>query len=261
LGLAIATGPDYISVMRHPQELSVKNADGTETGCNFNATMNWSIGPYTYGLGNRTPSGQRPVVYAAGMGLWDALLGRRPGKRPAVPMAPAYTVKRFDGTVEVHAAAPQTDTFEAWVARNSPVPSKPRDRSNYSPRPKPQNTIDPSMLNTLDLRAVKSMRMRIKGTYAWISENQRSTYGGTEYLLVREPENTHDERAVAIYGKGRKVGYLSASKAEGIAYLLDHMPADAFLVSGATTTADSSQLWVDVPSAPALRVFAKAHQK
>lgn len=30
---------------------TVKNADGTETGYNFNATMNWSTGNYTYGLG------------------------------------------------------------------------------------------------------------------------------------------------------------------------------------------------------------------
>jgi hypothetical protein len=28
-----------------------KNSDGTETGYDFNATMNWSTGEYTYGLG------------------------------------------------------------------------------------------------------------------------------------------------------------------------------------------------------------------
>ncbi|MDE0545477.1 HIRAN domain-containing protein [Microbacterium sp. C7(2022)] len=118
--------------------------------------------------------------------------------------------------------------------------------------------IDPSSLTVVDLLGVDAMRMRIKGSVAWVTDTERARYGGQEYLLVREPDNEFDAQAIAVYGRGRKVGYVPASKAAALAPLLDALEADAYLVAGAAVQQNSIRLWVDVPRVPALRSFVAA---
>ena len=117
--------------------------------------------------------------------------------------------------------------------------------------------IDLEALATLDLREVPSTRMRIKGSANWVKDSARAKFGGTEYLLVREPENEFDTSAVAVYGKGRKVGYLSSVKAAGLAPILDPLGFDAFIVGGVSVFENSIRLWVDVPVLAELRRFLK----
>lgn len=110
-------------------------------------------------------------------------------------------------------------------------------------------------LPTIDLRSLPAARFRIVGTAYWLRNSERARYGGQRYVLVREPENEHDANAVAVFGKGRKVGHLSAAKAAAVASELDRLGAAGFVVSGASVSPQSSRLWVDIPRLPALRSF------
>lgn len=118
--------------------------------------------------------------------------------------------------------------------------------------------LDPAALAVVDLTGIDAVRMRIKGiTYA-LHDNERARFGGTDYLLVREPNNAHDPHAIAVYGRGRRVGYVAASRAAALAPLLDSLEGDAFLVGGAVVTEGRTpRLWVDVPRVPALRAFTR----
>lgn len=117
--------------------------------------------------------------------------------------------------------------------------------------------IDTASLAIVDLTGVDAVRMRIKGTAMCLLDDERARYGGTEYLLVREPTNEFDPHAVAVYGRGRRVGYVSASRAAALAPLLDALDGDAFKVGGAALQQNSVRLWVDVPSVPALRTHVR----
>ncbi len=119
--------------------------------------------------------------------------------------------------------------------------------------------IDPAERRILDLTTLESVRTRIKGSFGSVTFGEREKFGGSDYLLVREPKNSHDASAVAVYGKGRRVGYVSATRAEKMAPLLDALPGDAFRIAGAGTDAErGSRLWADLPTADALRRFLKA---
>jgi hypothetical protein len=117
--------------------------------------------------------------------------------------------------------------------------------------------FDLEALATLDLREVPSTRMRIKGSANCVTDSARAKFGGTEYLLVREPDNEFDTSAVAVYGKGRKVGYLSSVKAAALAPILDPLAFDAFIVGGASVFENSILLWADVLNLAQLRQFVK----
>lgn len=117
--------------------------------------------------------------------------------------------------------------------------------------------IDTARVVVVDLREIDSVRMRVKGVAHWITFDERARFGGQEYLLVREPDNAADASAVAVYGKGRKVGFVSASRAASIAPLLDTLGADAYRVGGAGESEHSSVLWVDVPKLDGLRRFVR----
>ena len=120
-------------------------------------------------------------------------------------------------------------------------------------------TLPSGDFSVLDLTELQAVRARIVGSGFWVTTRERAVYGGMEYLLVREPKNRHDENAVAIYGKGRKVGYVTTSKAAAMSALLDTMGYDRYLIGGAGVDPNSSRLWADLPSIPALRQFAKSH--
>lgn len=75
--------------------------------------------------------------------------------------------------------------------------------------------------------------------------------------MVREPKNKWDTNAVAVYGKGRKVGHLSEAKVAALAPILDQLSFDAYRVTGAAPADNSIRMWIDVPAVPKLRALAK----
>lgn len=107
--------------------------------------------------------------------------------------------------------------------------------------------VDPKSLITLDLRATESTRHRVVGVGHWLTAEERKSFGGVDYLLVREPENEFDSNAVAVYLENRKIGYTTAARARILAPLLDPLPANSFRVSG------DSDLAVNIPIPTALR--------
>lgn len=118
--------------------------------------------------------------------------------------------------------------------------------------------ITVASLHTVDLTGLESVRTRIKGVSYWVAWSERRRHGGTEYLLVTEPENEVDSTAVAVYGvTGRKVGHLSTARAASMTPLLLKLDGDAFRVTGSGVTASSGVLWVDVPRVPKLREYSR----
>lgn len=112
----------------------------------------------------------------------------------------------------------------------------------------------------VDLRALPSVRVHVAGSGHYLTESQRRRYGGVEYELRREPSNPHDPLAVAVYGHGKKVGYVPAGRAGMLAPLLDQLGARGYLVRGAGTTESSIVLHVEVPRVPELRRMVTASQ-
>lgn len=156
----------------------------------------------------------------------------------------------------------QRDLAEAEETLRVYLAPSPDDDAEPSRAERVKRVMLPSgELAILDLRSVQANRTRIVGSAYWVTMAGREKHGGMEYLLVREPKNKWDKSAVAVYGKGRKVGHLSEKKAAAYAPILDALDFDAFTVGGASVSVNSSQLWVDLPSLPALRAFAKAHEK
>ncbi|MFC7404298.1 HIRAN domain-containing protein [Georgenia alba] len=101
-------------------------------------------------------------------------------------------------------------------------------------------------------------RTRVKGSAYAVSDAERARYGGREHLLIAEPDNEADPSAVAAYGKGHRVGYLSTARAASLAPLLAQLPGDAFRVTGSSTTSSTIVLWVDVPKVEPLRRFVRS---
>lgn len=147
-------------------------------------------------------------------------------------------------------------------AQQPPTPARRKaPPSHTSPNPAkrtpPKRTI-PDSEKVLDLRGVESTRMRVKGTSYYIPDSGRRYAGSREYWLIREPDNPHDELAIAVVASdGRKVGYVSANRAALMSPILDQLPAEAYLVAGTSASEHSTALRVDLPRLPALRTFVK----
>jgi hypothetical protein len=118
-----------------------------------------------------------------------------------------------------------------------------------------KDMLDYSSMRVRDMTSLPSRRLRIRGSFAYVTAEQRSVFGGTEYLLVREPQNRHDANAIAVYGRQRKIGYVAARTAATMCVWLDQLDGDGFVVKGTSTLGDSIRLWVDLPSIPALRDY------
>lgn len=146
---------------------------------------------------------------------------------------------------------------DAPVTEGVVPPPPPTEAGSKSPRVKTV-TQDEALLSVLDLRELPSRRFRIVGSAYWVTDSGRYKHGGSDYLLVREPGNKADVSAVAVYGKGRKVGYLSQAKALALAPILDQVPYDAFRVGGAPPSDNSITMWVDIPALQKLRDFVAA---
>ncbi len=194
------------------------------------------------------------------MGFLDRLFGRRaaeaaevasPGEVP-VP-EPTVTIRHRDGTVERRPVQRHEGSFDDWVTSMEAKRSSRKD----SAAKVTVAEIDEDSLRVLDLREVASGRHRIVGSANYLTDDERRAHGGTSYLLVREPGNAHDGNALAVYGRGRKVGYLSAAKAAGLAPMLDGLGFDAYRIGGTTVIENSIRLWADIPTVTAMRAYVK----
>jgi len=180
-----------------------------------------------------------------------ALLGQRTQSTPESDAeSRSYTVKLPGGVIETRTVEDDGRTFDQWVADMEAKTPAPSSRIRVK-----SQTVDLESLTQCDLRQLPNVRTRIKGSAYVISDSNRAKFGGTEYLLVREPSNKADTSAVAIYGNGHKVGYLSAAKAATFAPLLDSMSEEAFVVGGTSIAEHSIKLWVDLPTLPSIRGF------
>ena len=180
----------------------------------------------------------------------SAAVGGAPSPRP--PVGPGPLAKRLHA--EFPDGVPTDVLFERAEAAGLDPQAVDRalDAVREAARVKVRR-VKVGDLRVADLASLESVRTRIKGSAYWVTDKDRRRYGGSEYLLIREPENEADASAVAVYGKGRKVGHLSAARAASLAPLLDRLDADAFRVTGAGTSPNSIVLWVDVPKVGALR--------
>lgn len=163
------------------------------------------------------------------------------------------TIKRRDGTVERRPVHRHEGSFDDWAASMEAKRSSRKDSAAKVIVAK----VDEENLRVLDLREVASGRHRIVGSANYVTDDERRVYGGMSYLLLREPGNAHDSNAVAVYGCGRKVGYLSAAKAAGLAPILDGLGHDVYRIGGTTVIENSIRLWADIPTVTAMRAYVK----
>ncbi|MBG6060145.1 hypothetical protein RCH16_003620 [Cryobacterium sp. MP_M5] len=191
------------------------------------------------------------------MGILQSLFGRKTSAPPPLTpkLAPHITITRTSRDESVV----ETFTVEELKAR---VAENDAARALEPPEPKVRSTVkkkvvDVSKLKVLDLRSIPATKYRIVGSAYSATQDGLYAHGGNEYLLIREPRNKHDANAVAVYGKGRRVGYATRAKAKMLAPILDPLPYTAFLVAG-TGMADSVQMQVGIPAAAALQKFVKA---
>lgn len=196
------------------------------------------------------------VVVVGGTGVAWWAHRPSPPARPAPPPAHprTVTIKRPGGVTETRDVEDDGRSFDQWVAD---MGAKSQQAKRDS-RPRVTEVRIDEDLERVDLRELPSSRFRIVGSEHWVRESDRAVFGGTEYALVREADNEHDESAVALYGRGRKVGYLSRAKAAGLAPELDRLGPAAFLVRGAGPSETSIRMWVDLPLLPGVRALTRA---
>lgn len=75
----------------------------------------------------------------------------------------------------------------------------------------------------IDLREDAERLLRIVGSAYWVEADTIRQYQLRIFFLHREPDNEHDENAIAVYGGKRKFGYVAASVAKQYAPLLDQI--------------------------------------
>lgn len=159
--------------------------------------------------------------------------------------------------IEQAAAAERVDpeAVRRQIAAGRTVARPPAAEPDEPVRPR---RVDPRGLRVVDLTGLDSVRLRVRGSAYTVSDAGRRRHGGTEYLLIREPDNRADPQAVAVYGMtGVRVGYVSAARAATLSPLLAQLDGDAFKVSGAGTTSGSMTMHVDVPKVEPLRRFVR----
>lgn len=81
---------------------------------------------------------------------------------------------------------------------------------------------------------------------------RRYGQGDFEIVLVPEPENPHDHKAVAIYVDGGPVGHLSREMAPAWQPMVSAANAEGFIVAGVAS------IWGGSPDKPNLGVFGAA---
>jgi hypothetical protein len=106
----------------------------------------------------------------------------------------------------------------------------------------------------LDLRHLPTTTCRVRGLKYYLHEERQLEYGSRGYLLVREPTNSHNKDAIAVYKRGVKVGFVAASRAASTAALLDQLEARAYRVDGRPD--GHGRILIEMPTVPALRNLA-----
>lgn len=189
------------------------------------------------------------------MGILGALFGRKASAPQRGARAePVITITTSSGGVPV-ARSYTRDELRARVAeinaeRALEPPTEPT-RSSIN-----RKVVDVDKLRILDLRSIPATKYGIAGCVHSVTQAGMFKHGSDEYLLIREPRNKHDSNAVAVFGKGRRVGYARRAKAEMLAPILDPLPYDAFLVAGTGMDAEK-QMTVSIPAAAALQKLVK----
>lgn len=110
-----------------------------------------------------------------------------------------------------------------------------------------------------DLRGLETVRARVEGTHYLAHDRERSHNDDRMYVLRRELRNKRDMSAIAVYAKGRAVGYVAPARAATLAPLLDRI-GGAAVVNGLGSESGSSRLWVDLPEEEALRGFVRTYE-
>lgn len=154
-------------------------------------------------------------------------------------------------------ASVTVSAHDSGSERNLPVVTATPEQSSVPNAGVKKVMIDEAGLSVLDLRELPSSRFRIVGSAYWVTDTGRYKHGGSDYLRVREPKNKWDPNAVAVYGKGRKVGHLTEAKAAALAPIFDELRFGAYRVGGTAPAPNSIRMWVDLPAIPKLRAFAK----
>ncbi|MCY0906203.1 HIRAN domain-containing protein [Arthrobacter sp. H14-L1] len=165
----------------------------------------------------------------------------------------------------VEVAEPAEEVVDHPVPAHEPEVVRAMSEPEGAIEPKPAGVkkvmLDEAALSVLDLRELPSSRFRIVGSAYWVTDSARYKHGGNDYVLVREPKNKWDANAVAVYSKGRKVGYLAEAKAAALAPIFDELAFDAYKVGGTSPQGNSRRMWVDVPAIPKLRAFVMSLDK
>ena len=123
-------------------------------------------------------------------------------------------------------------------------------------------TISADSMRLLDLRHLDATPLKLRGVSHYVSEAGRSKHGSSELVLKREPSNPHDSFAIAVYGSGRKLGHVSASRAALLTPLLDALAFDGYIVAGIVEQVPGrmTQLHVMLPRIPLLRAYVRDQQ-
>lgn len=168
----------------------------------------------------------------------------------------------FDGDPEVVAREAEIADVDLEAVRVELARLTGRDESRQS-HPEAGGAkverIRVSSLDSVDLTTLPGIATRIVGQFAWLADDERDRYHSDTYLLVREPDNDYSTDAIAVFGRGRKVGYVPEGRAKGLAPLLDSIAAGAFIVMSGEARGAKHQ--VVLPRVPALRAFAARRAK
>lgn len=199
--------------------------------------------------------------YASGMGMIQKFMAALRGEG-AVTTA---TEARQASALDPEASAPSEVVTSVSLLSPEPqspprVPegrAEPVQKAESQPASVKKVMLDEVGLSVLDLRELPSSRFRIVGSAYWVTDSGRYKHGGNDYLLVREPKNKWDANAVAVYGKGRKVGHLTEAKSAALAPIFDELGFGAYRVGGTAPAPKSIRMWVDIPAIPKLRAFAE----
>lgn len=108
-----------------------------------------------------------------------------------------------------------------------------------------------------DLRDLPSRTVRVERTHYVVNDHERRSQADRLYVLRHEKTRRHPGADVAVYSKGRGVGYLPRAVSATIAPLLAAV-GGAAVVNGIGATPRSIRLRVEVPTDEAWTRFAEA---
>lgn len=105
-----------------------------------------------------------------------------------------------------------------------------------------------------DLRHLPTRPVALERTHYLVNDSERHSQKRRTYVLRTEPRTRRDHAGVAVSSNGRGVGHLPADAVREVGALLDRI-GGAAVVNGSGTREGSIRLWVDLPTAAALRDY------